>query len=152
TQGSQSNTVRVSFNGQSDNYEYKVSGRIIVRMGEGNDTFDASGVTSANITYDIEGGAGDDTIKVGAGNAIVHGGAGDDHIFGGAGNDIIYGELGSDEIHGGGGNDIIFADGGGFVGANIAVSVSPDDSDDQINGDGGDDIIFGGGGNDTIHG
>jgi len=78
----------------------------------GDDVIDLSGITDPSITYDIEGGVGNDTIILApnAGAAIIKGGSGDDIITTGAGNDIIYGEAGNDIINAGEGDDVIFAD------------------------------------------
>ncbi|MCH5377390.1 MAG: hypothetical protein JJ992_25805, partial [Planctomycetes bacterium] len=56
---------------------YDVSGRILIYAGDGDDVIDLTGV-HAPIPFVIEGGAGHDTIKAGAGGGIIRGGAGDD--------------------------------------------------------------------------
>jgi Ca2+-binding RTX toxin-like protein len=68
----------------------------------------------------IDGGAGNDTIKVdpsfpymvnisgGDGDDVISGGARNDILNGGAGNDVIYGNRGHDTVYGGGGNDKIY--------------------------------------------
>src|SRR5207302_1896145 len=94
--------------------KYKATSKIIALGGEGDDVIDLSGITNSALTYDIDGGAGNDTITLAAnaGAAVIRGGSGDDHIVSGAGNDIIYGEAGNDFIDAGAGNDLVFADDG----------------------------------------
>lgn len=92
---------------------------IVAVGGVGNDTIDVSLVTKAGMRYELDGGAGNDTIlagNLGSANvggrlgAILRGGDGSDRIVGTAGDDLIVGGAGSDLIIGGGGNDVIFAD------------------------------------------
>ncbi|MBL8385220.1 MAG: exo-alpha-sialidase, partial [Burkholderiales bacterium] len=71
--------------------EYDVTSRIIALGGEGDDLIDLSGVTAA-LDFEVEGGAGNDVIKLGlAGKGRVEGGAGDDEIHGSDQNDILIG-------------------------------------------------------------
>ena len=65
--------------------------------GENSDPTDIDLVMSTDPTD-----GGDDTISVGAGQAIVVGGAGNDHITGGSGTNVILGDNG--EIEGVSGN------------------------------------------------
>jgi hypothetical protein len=58
---------------QAQVYSVGNGGKIVASAGEGDDLVDLSGVQSG-ISFDIEGGAGNDTIKVGAGRALIHGG------------------------------------------------------------------------------
>ena len=138
-------------------YSMDPTGTIIFKGGEGDDTFDATGITG-NFLFEIEGGSGNDTIILSAspgapGAAVIKGSEGDDTIYGGSGDDIIYGLKGNDTIYGGGGNDIIFADDGRIGSESITAFFNPlDDGDDKIYGGGGNDIIFGSGGTDTIYG
>ena len=128
--------------------------KIVALGGEGDDFIDLSGVTGA-IGFEVEGGVGNDEIRLGVtatGAGTVRGGAGDDRIWGGGGNDILWGEDGNDEIHGGGGNDIIFGDAGQVTGMTMLAAVSVKDGNDRLFGDGGNDFLFGAGGNDTIDG
>jgi hypothetical protein len=64
TQGSSANKVNVTAFGYTQ--EYSVSSQIIALGGDGNDIIDLSGITNSAITYDIEGGAGNDTITLAA--------------------------------------------------------------------------------------
>jgi Ca2+-binding RTX toxin-like protein len=81
------------------------SGKVTVFFG-----YDSLSISSAvkNPEY-IDGGAGNNTIHAGGGNAILLGNQGDDQIFGGAGRDILIGEDGNDGLHGGSGDAILIA-------------------------------------------
>ncbi|MCR5661562.1 MAG: hypothetical protein K6G50_05485 [bacterium] len=123
----------------------------------------------------IDGGDGDDVIKVDRGvkqNLFITGGLGNDTIAGGAGNDTIIDNFGANLIDGGAGNDIIIAHGsakdangeirgntiqGGagndyIEGGDAADVIDGGAGNDVIYGLGGDDIITGGAGNDYIDG
>ncbi|MHC4281808.1 MAG: hypothetical protein ACYSWZ_02365, partial [Planctomycetota bacterium] len=126
--------------------------------GQGNDIIELNLGTS-DITYELEGGLGDDTIKVtGGGGGTIHGGVGNDTLTGGAGNDIIWGEEGNDTIDGGGGYDILFGDQGRYFDSEsdpdplITSRITGSDGDDTIYGGTEDDIIIGAGGDDTLNG
>lgn len=139
--------------GVTQHYE---GNKIIIIGGEGDDIIDLSGITDASITYEIEGGVGNDTIILNenAGAAIIKGGSGDDTIISGAGADMIWGEAGSDVINAGGGNDLIFADNGKISEERdvLTASAALTDGSDVIIGGAGDDVIIGGGGADRIGG
>ncbi len=141
---------------------------IIFIGGEGNDSITFQGFDQSNITFDLQGGAGDDVIEfvenlgvtpaTGAG-ALIRGGAGNDRLIGSHLNDEIYGELGNDIIEGGRGYDILIGDNatlrdGDGVSADktIGARVSVLDGNDTIDGGDDDDIIIGGGGTDDIAG
>jgi len=128
--------------------------------GQGNDTITLN-LGSSGITYELEGGVGDDIITVigGTGKGTIIGGVGNDTIQGGDGNDTIYGGEGNDIIRGGGGQDIIFGDQGRNVPVSAYVTtpyitsrVTLADGADELHGEGGDDIIIGGGGDDKLWG
>lgn len=74
---------------------------VVVLGGDGNDLIDASAQANARIALIVDGGAGDDTIRGGAGNDILLGGAGNDDIRGGAGADVLLGGDGNDRLDGG---------------------------------------------------
>ena len=102
----------------------------------------------------ILGGAGNDTINLGAaseaygdqGNDVVTAvGAVNTHIFGGLGNDIVNGGRGVDFIHGDDGNDTL--GGGGDLDL-----IFGDGGNDHIDGGGDFDFLFGGAGDDSIFG
>ncbi|MCX2973495.1 LEPR-XLL domain-containing protein [Halieaceae bacterium IMCC8485] len=129
---------------------------ILVRLGDGNDSFDASGVTS-DIDFQIYGGSGNDTIILGTGSgavSYVEGGVGDDLIVGTGGEDILIGEAGNDVIFGQGGADVISGDALEISETATLRADSNDttDGNDWIAGGTDADIIFGAGGVDTILG
>lgn len=132
--------------------------KIVASGGEKGDTIDLSGVTASSITYEIDGGPGDDTITLNAnaGQAVIYGGPGTDTITAGAGDDIIYGQDGWDTIYGGDGKDLIFGDDGRLsedaTESTLRARVGPADGNDTIRGQGGMDILIGGGGDDDIEG
>lgn len=145
--------------------------------GQGNDSMEFSGFDASTITFNLQGGVGDDTIKfiedagvvapaMGAG-AIIKGDRGNDTLIGGHLNDIIYGGQGNDHIEGGRGYDILFGDEGtlqslgGGSGESIGTRITGLDGNDVIYGGSQtlalaeadvDDIVFGGGGSDELHG
>jgi Ca2+-binding RTX toxin-like protein len=91
---------------------------------------------------------GNDTIAVGAGDAIVVGGFGDDHITGGTGSNIILGDSGA----------VFAAHSGAAQFGSLPITVQLAESTaptvggvDCITGGAGADLIIGGIGNDTIH-
>ncbi len=57
----------------------------------------------------VDGGAGNDQIRTGAGDDIVLGGEGDDKLHGGDGRDILIGGRGADTLYGGDQQDILIA-------------------------------------------
>jgi Ca2+-binding RTX toxin-like protein len=86
----------------------------------GNDSVTALDLTEGSvplIAADL--GAGNDTLKGGAGREVVAGGpgndtldgrGGDDSFDGGDGNDTLTGDAGRDELHGGAGDDLLDGD------------------------------------------
>ena len=153
TQGSDANHVDVTAYGYTQSYS--VSNKIIVYGGEGDDVIDLSGITNSAITYDIDGGAGNDTIILAqtAGAAMIKGGSGDDHITAGAGADVIYGGAGNDTIDAGDGNNLVFADDGKIGEDGLTLKASNfGGGADVVTGGAGDDVIFGGAGNDQLGG
>jgi len=98
-------------------------------------------LTSATVERVIlEGGAGNDSLKVDAFAAsfdkdvLFLGNAGNDTCIGGNGNDALLGGLGNDSLIGNKGQDVLFGGAG----------------NDSLNGGTGDDFIFGGLGNDSV--
>ncbi len=144
--------------GVSDSQEFNNISHIIGIGGQGNDSINLN-LTGSAITYELEGGAGDDFIEVSdGGGGTIRGGVGNDTLTGGSGDDIIWGEEGNDTIDGGGGSDILFGDFGRVL-QNIAdpdplitSRITDDDGNDTISGGEGDDIIIGAGGDDTLNG
>ncbi len=82
-----------------------ITGHIVADLGDGNDSFSASGA----ISLEAHGGNGNDTITGGSGNDVIWGDAGDDTITGAAGDDVLIGGTGSDRLVGAAGNDILIA-------------------------------------------
>ena len=62
----------------------------------------------ANVSYYLDGGGGNDTLKGNAGNDTLIGGNGNDSLHGRAGNDTIKGGAGRDEVSGGAGDDVVY--------------------------------------------
>ena len=150
---------------------------IVALGGAGNDNIEFIGFDDSNITFNLQGGDGDDVIKftedagnvapaTGAG-AVIQGGRGNDTLIGSHLNDTIYGGEGNDMIAGGRGYDILFGDQGDLQAIDsdawsIGTRVSGLDGNDTIYGGSAsvtelkdtdkDDIIIGGGGEDELHG
>ncbi len=111
----------------------------------------------------VDGGAGDDTIRLdsealggqplgvpcvvlgGSGNDTIVGTPGPDRLFGQAGNDVIRGGAGNDLINGGDGNDILY---GGFGDDTLQGGTG----DDYLNGEAGNDSLAGNSGRDSLYG
>jgi len=72
------------------------------------------GLTTANFEfYEIDAGAGDDTITTGSGNDRVQANGGDDVVATSGGNDQLDGGGGADTMRGGSGDDTYIADNAG---------------------------------------
>jgi Ca2+-binding RTX toxin-like protein len=133
---------------------------IVGTGGQGDDIITLNLGDSKGISYELEGGLGDDNLIVngGTGSGTIHGGVGNDTLTGGGGDDIIYGEEGIDTINGAAGYDILFGD-FGRVFENltdpdplVTSRVTDADGNDTILGGDDDDIIIGGGGDDILNG
>ena len=79
---------------------------ITATLYQGNDAFDAFGVSVRVVVY---GGDGADTIRTGNGNDTVYAGRGNDTVRGTGGNDALHGGDGNDHLVGGAGSDWFFA-------------------------------------------
>jgi len=66
----------------------------------------------ANVTNELDGGDGNDTVTGGQGDDIIIGGDGDDLLDGSGGNDTIEGNGGKDTLLGGSGNDLLLLNDG----------------------------------------
>lgn len=100
---------------------------------------------SAASIYQVNSGAGDDIVLVGAANDTISSGDGNDVIQANGGNDIIDAGTGDDTVFGGAGNDNIQAgDGIDIVDAGLG--------DDLVRGEQGNDTLFGGPGDDMLYG
>jgi Ca2+-binding RTX toxin-like protein/outer membrane protein OmpA-like peptidoglycan-associated protein len=136
--------------------EYEATNLILAFGGEGNDTINFSGVTSA-VKLEVYGDVGNDIIvgTSGSGAALIIGGAGDDTLTGGGGDDTIFGETGVDKLWGGAGKDWLFGDGDHeefLVGSVITAEVKSSDGNDELYGQDGDDLLIGSGGVDKLEG
>jgi Ca2+-binding RTX toxin-like protein len=100
-----------------------------------NDTIQANPATTF-VSFNIQGGAGNDVLGGGSARDLLTGDAGDDTLSGGFAEDALYGGIGNDQILGGDGTDVIFGD----------------DGNDNLQGDAGDDILTGAAGNDQLFG
>lgn len=151
-QGSSPNKVDVTAFGYTQTYS--INSPIIALGGDGDDVFDFSDITNPAITYEIEGGGGNDTIilPANAGRAVIDAGPGDDTIVSGAGNDVIIGGAGNDTIDAGGGNDIVFADTGEITDDAYKAPARLTDGNDIVNGGDGNDLLVGSGGDDQVNG
>ncbi|NQV25636.1 MAG: pre-peptidase C-terminal domain-containing protein [Rhodopirellula sp.] len=118
---------------------------LFVNGDDGNDTITAFGANIGSVRFQIDGGAGNDTLT-GSDNAdTIRGGAGLDVISGGIGNDTLLGGADDDSISGGDGNDVV----DGNDGNDTALG---DAGDDSISGSFGNDMLVGDVGNDTLNG
>jgi Ca2+-binding RTX toxin-like protein len=115
----------------------------------GNDTIRGS-------TYNdgIDGGDGTDTLYGYGGNDALNGGAGVDTLYGGVGNDTLHGGADGDFLYGEDGNDWLWGDAGndfmsGGAGNDTFVG---DVGNDEMNGGTGDDVLFGDAGADILRG
>ncbi|MEU6256627.1 calcium-binding protein [Streptomyces sp. NPDC047043] len=130
-----------------------------ISLGAGNDRATDSGRLDG--AY-VSGGAGDDTITVGAeglawgedgndtitasgGDNIVQGGKGNDTLHGGNGAQYLSGDDGKDTITGGTGNDSLY----GGKGDDVLYGNS---GNDRLYGNSGNDKLYGGAGSDTLSG
>lgn len=116
------------------------AGTVTFTAASGGGTLTFSEIETIGYTGAIEGGAGNDLIGAGFGDAEgdqIDGGDGlNDTVLAGAGNDTVMAGAGNDLVFGGTGNDALF---GG-------------DGADTLDGGDGDDTLTGGAGNDTLTG
>jgi len=127
-----------------------VTGHLIAYGWKGNDTLDASLMTSS---VQLDGGTGNNTIFGGSQNDVLFGGSdgaegrdGNNLVVGGDGDDTIYGNgLASRKGETGGNNILLGGNGADTIYGNYATNASGD------GGEGGQNIILGGDGADTIY-
>ncbi|NKJ38683.1 calcium-binding protein [Rhizobium sp. SG570] len=115
----------------------------------GNDTIRGSAYNDG-----IDGGDGADTLYGYAGNDSLTGGAGIDNLYGGDGNDTLHGGTENDNLYGEAGNDWLWGDDGndyaeGGAGNDTFVGGA---GNDRMFGQAGDDIFFGDAGGDVMDG
>ncbi len=101
----------------------------------GNDTFNATAVTTAMYVY---GGTGNDVLTQGSGGGDLVGEAGADILIGGVSNDRLYSGADNDSLYGGGGNDVL-------IGGTGADFLDGGDGIDTLRFDTGDTVIGGAG-------
>jgi Ca2+-binding RTX toxin-like protein len=106
---------------------------VVVKLGNKDDTLDATAVSAA---MTVDGDSGDDVITTGEGNDTIHGNTGADELHGSDGNDHIFGDPGDDHLFGQNGNDTLDGNTG----------------DDHVNGGAGTDTLDGGDGKDNLNG
>jgi Ca2+-binding RTX toxin-like protein len=136
--------------------------RVDVNALGGDDIIDGSAQTRSGVSLLIDGGAGDDTIRGGAGNDSFEGNTGDDTAFGGRGNDAFAWDPGDgdDVFNGQSGRDTLIFDGsndaevmtittlanGGFQFFRDVGDITVDTTSVErveVNARGGDDLIDG---------
>ncbi len=153
---------------------------IQLSLGDGDDSLNAGANSYSLITFQANGGAGNDSLVAGNsrldadpsavgrnvldgdfgndfivggnGNDMILGGQGNDNMYGGGGNDTVQGGVGDDYIRGNGGNDSILAGDGNDTAKGDAGNDSIDGGagNDKLAGDAGNDAMYGGDGDDTI--
>lgn len=100
----------------------------------------------------VEGG--NDKLRGGDGEDLIHGNGGDDDINGGSGNDRLFGDQGNDLISGASGNDLLEGGQGNdkLRGESGQDSLSGGDGTDFLDGGTGEDTLSGGTGTDKLVG
>jgi Ca2+-binding RTX toxin-like protein len=104
---------------------------------------------SAIAGFEINTGAGNDTVTLGHGAgtvpvpATIRGGEGDDLLVGGAGADKLIGGPGADELSGRGGDDLLI----GGPGNDVLLGGA---GDDVLRGGPGENVLIGGPGKNTL--
>ena len=115
TPGSRWQQVRVSLNGEHQDFLKDAIKGVNVELLGGNDRFQVVGLSARfDVPVTADGGAGDDQLQSGdgddvllggPGNDLLQGGNGDDQLDGGEGRDKVIGANGVDEVAGGLGRD-----------------------------------------------
>ena len=135
------NQVRLTLNGQVQNFDKSDFVRIRFLGRDGNDRF----TNNTDIDSAAFGHAGNDVLQGGNGHNWMQGGDGDDTLTGGDKNDLLRGRAGNDTIDGGRRHDRLF-------GADGNDSIVGGSGNDVIRGDRGADQIFSLNGNDRVLG
>lgn len=154
TAGANAGDVVVTLYGEHGTWEQAFSGvnRIVADGGEGDDTITVDPAVAAAVEF--RGGAGNDTLQAGGGQALLVGGEGNDHLTatvgsavldGGNGHDVLAGGDAADVLDGGAGNDAL-------SGGSGADSIDGGDGNDILHGDAGNDTLVGGTGHDQLNG
>ncbi|MGW1804826.1 calcium-binding protein [Streptomyces sp. NPDC002078] len=124
-----------------DNATDQVYSYAQISLGAGNDKATDSGRLDG---AHVSGGAGDDTISVGA-EGLAWGGDGNDTIDASGGDNIVQGGKGDDVLHGGSGAQYLSGDAG-------KDTITGGSGDDTLYGGTGDDVLYGNSGNDKLYG
>lgn len=117
-------------------------GSLAAYVNDSDFVFDVSDYATELLSVTVEGGDGDDVIRVYDPYALspvgvtLLGGAGNDHLMGTRLNDVLHGGDGNDVLEGYAGNDELYGNRG----------------DDQLFGGEGDDLVIGGHGKDLLSG
>ena len=122
--------------------------RTYLRGGEGNDHLSALPVGWTSI---VEGGPGDDILRIAGPDSTIFGGTGDDVLSGAHGGEALWGQQGEDTLRGLAGNDLLHggADADHLNGGPAKDQVFGDDGSDTFMArDGKRDSLDGGGGKD----
>jgi Ca2+-binding RTX toxin-like protein len=150
---------------------YALTANVEKLINTGSGTFTGTGNDLSN---DMTGGSGADTLYGNDGYDQLYGNGGDDFLYGGADGDLLSGGTGADYMEGGTGGDVYIVDNAGDsvveasgegvdeVYTSLATYTLGNDVENlYYNGGAGnftltgnalDNIIFGGGGNDTLSG
>ena len=155
-------TIRViSFkeNGLTINYSQEVAGvtgRVRASAGAGNDTLDASSLTTTQATLD--GGAGNNTLYGGQAGDVLIGGSngaegkqGSNTIIAGNGNNTIYGNAQVGAEGSTGGNNLIVGGSAADTIYGTYQTVHKKNGTASNGGEGGQNLIIGGGGADDLY-
>ncbi|WP_413102903.1 calcium-binding protein [Streptomyces sp. Inha503] len=123
-----------------------------VELGDGEDQWTSDPDREVDGSH-VRGGAGEDTLKVGA-YALAGGGDDNDVLYADGGDEIVDGGAGDDELHGGAGAQILRADDGDdtVVGGAGEDEMYGGKGDDELRGDEGDDRMWGNSGDDKLYG
>jgi Ca2+-binding RTX toxin-like protein len=126
----------------------------------GAEVLDGAGTTANVLDIVMDGGAGNDTLRVGETHSAMpgldfRGGEGNDQLFGGSGSDNLLGGTGGDTLVGNGGVDNLVGDSGNDTATggpgNDTVSLGADsdqftwntgDGNDRVDGDTGTDTLL----------
>jgi Ca2+-binding RTX toxin-like protein len=119
------NLLKVLFNGTWYQFQRDKVTQINISTLAGPDTIILGPL---DISANVRGGRGNDTISGGNADDVLDGQGGFDYVFGRNGHDLITGGLQGDEMIGGGGDDVFYAG-------------STGDNDDTVTGGPGHDIV-----------
>jgi hypothetical protein len=149
--GPEPNSIHIEVSPDGTTYEIASSGPLEVGGSicwhPQEDAYQLYCAASAIGGFEVNAGAGDDTISVssgvragatlrgGGGNDLLVGGSGADRLVGGPGDDRLFGRTGPDSLFGGPGEDILY---GG-------------PNNDTLNGGPGVDLVHGGPGTNQVH-